>query len=140
MGSAVASAFWLLVKRHDGRTRRTAGDGPGNTQTGPAVDARGIPLATVTAPANRPDSPLLASTLDALPHGAETMAVHLDRGYDSGVTRQRLAARGLRGELASPGESVARDQRWMVERTHAWMNAHKKLFWCTERRARVIDF
>ncbi len=30
-----------------------------------AVDARGIPLAVVTAPANRHDSPLLEQTLDA---------------------------------------------------------------------------
>ena len=31
-------------------------------------------------------------------------------------------------------------KRWVVERTNAWHNAHKKLLWCTERRGRVIDF
>jgi hypothetical protein len=30
--------------------------------------------------------------------------------------------------------------RWVVERTSSWHNAHKKLLWCTERRGRVIDF
>ena len=51
-----------------------------------AVDAGGIPLEVVTAPANRHDSPLLAQTLDAagrmglLPEGA---SIRLDRGYDS---------------------------------------------------------
>ena len=30
------------------------------------VDARGIPLGTITAPANRHDSPLLEATLDTL--------------------------------------------------------------------------
>jgi hypothetical protein len=52
-----------------------------------AVEANGVPLGTVTAPANRHDSPLLAPTLDAV---AETLgglpegtSVHLDRGYDS---------------------------------------------------------
>ena len=52
-----------------------------------AVDAWGIPLGTVSAPANRHDSPLLVPTLEAtsealgaLPEG---MRVHLDRGYDS---------------------------------------------------------
>jgi transposase len=56
-----------------------------------AVDAKGIPLGTVSAPANRHDSPLLVSTLEAasgalgaLPEGA---SVHLDRGYDSRLTR-----------------------------------------------------
>ncbi len=48
-----------------------------------AVDARGIPLGSVTAPANRHDSPLLVPTVDAarslglVPEGA---TVHLDRG------------------------------------------------------------
>lgn len=105
-----------------------------------AVDANGIPLATVLAPANRPDSPLLGPTLDALPVHAPAMTVHLDRGYDSGVTRQRLADRGLDTEIAGQGDPVAVGQRWVVERTHAWTNAHKKLVWCTERRAVVIAF
>lgn len=31
-------------------------------------------------------------------------------------------------------------RRWVVERTNAWTNAHKKLVWCTERRAAVVAF
>ena len=30
--------------------------------------------------------------------------------------------------------------RWVVERTNSWHNAHKKLLWCTERQGQVIDF
>ena len=48
------------------------------------MDARGIPLGTLTAPANRNDSPLLAGTPDAV---AETLgglperaSVHPDPG------------------------------------------------------------
>lgn len=109
------------------------------------VDARGIPLGAVAAPANRHDSPLLEPTLDTLgglgPLPAP-LTVHLDRGYDSSVTRERLAARGLRAEIAARGKPapVTAGQRWVVERTHAWTNAHKKLVWCTERRADVIAF
>ena len=29
--------------------------------------------------------------------------------------------------------------RWIVERTNSWYNAHKKLVWCSERRGPVID-
>jgi transposase len=109
------------------------------------VDAAGIPLGTIAAPANRHDSPLLEPTLetlnriDPLP---DPVTVHLDRGYDSDVTRDRLARRGLHGAIAARGKPapVAASQRWPVERTNAWTNAHKKLVWCTERRARVIDF
>ncbi len=109
------------------------------------VEAQGIPLGTVIAPAARHDSPLLEPTLDTLaglgPLPAE-IVVHLDRGYDSPVTRDRLAARGLLPMIAPKGQPapVAATGRWVVERTHAWTNAHKKLVWCTERRARVIAF
>ena len=110
-----------------------------------AVDAHGIPLAVVTAPANRHDSPLLAQTLDAagapglLPEGA---SIRLDRGYDSQATREKLRDRGLIPEISEKGRPapVAATGRWIVERTNSWHNAHKKLAWCTERSGRVIDF
>ena len=45
-------------------------------------------------------------------------------------------------EIAKKGHSapLQAGQRWVVERTNSWHNAHKKLLWCTERRGRVIDF
>jgi hypothetical protein len=107
-----------------------------------AVDATGIPLATEVAPANRHDSPLLEPPLDALGFVDRPMTVHLDRGDDSGVTRQRLASRGLTAAIAPQGQPapLTASQRWVVERTNAWTNAHKKLVWGTERRAVVIAF
>jgi hypothetical protein len=101
-----------------------------------AVDAAGIPLGAIAAPANRHDSPLLEGTLDALAVVDTPMTIHLDRGYDSGVTRTPLAARGLAAEIAARGKpaTVAAGQRWVVERTNALTNAHKKSVWCTERR------
>jgi transposase len=107
-----------------------------------AVDAVGIPLGTVAAPANRHDSPLLEPTLDALLVADRPMTVHLDRGYDSGATRQRLATRGVAAAIAAKGQPapITAGRRWVVERTNAWTNAHKKLVWCTERRAAVVSF
>jgi transposase len=109
------------------------------------VDGRGIPLGSVTSPANRHDSPLLAPTLDAaraLGLVAEGASVHLDRGYDSDLTRERLLERGLAAEISQKGRPAPLNAtgRWLVERTNSWQNAHKKLEWCTERRDRVIDF
>src|SRR5919107_4259946 len=67
--------------------------GKQGTKRSTAVDARGIPLGTVTAPANRHDSPLLAETLEAVAQTfgrlPESTTIHLDRGYDSGATRER---------------------------------------------------
>lgn len=110
-----------------------------------AVDGQGIPLGSVTAPANRNDSPLLGSTLDAtraLGMAPEGATVHLDRGYDSEPTRARLSERGLLAEIPRKGTPAPLNatKRWVVERTNSWQNAHKKLVWCTERVGRVIDF
>jgi transposase len=110
------------------------------------VDAKGIPLASVSAPANRHDSPLLVPTLKATSEvlGAlpEETSIHLDRGYDSKLTRERLAQLGLGWEISGKGKPAPywATNRWVVERTSAWHNAHKKLLWCTERVGRVIDF
>lgn len=109
------------------------------------VDANGIPLGVVSAPANRHDSPLLAPTLDALEAlglPPESVSVHLDRGYDSNVTRRLLEERELIGVISEKGKPapLRAGLRWVVERTNSWHNAHRKLMWCTERRGRVIDF
>jgi len=111
-----------------------------------AVDGKGIPIGSVTAGASRNDSPLLVATLedaDASVGGLPDLAsVHLDRGYDSNITRERLKELGLSAEISKKGQPapLQAGQRWMVERTNAWHNAHKKLVWCTERVGRVIDF
>jgi transposase len=109
------------------------------------VDAKGTPLGAVAAPANRHDSPLLEQTLDTLePLGRlpEQMSVHLDRGYDSRITTEKLKDRGLLAVISEKGKPapLQATKRWVVERTNSWHNAHKKLVWCTERRERVIDF
>jgi transposase len=108
------------------------------------VEAAGIPLGAVTAGANRHDSPLLAATLDILNRLGplpEHPEVHLDRGYDSGKTRDELTDRQLRGQIAEKGKPapVQAGRRWVVERTNAWGNQFKKLVWNTERRQQVID-
>ncbi|MBA3702984.1 MAG: IS5 family transposase [Rubrobacteraceae bacterium] len=71
------------------------------------VDGEGIPLGVVAAGANRHDSPLLAPTLDALNSLGglpDPVSVHLDRGYDSDVTRRLLEERGLSGVISERGK------------------------------------
>lgn len=70
------------------------------------------------------------------------MSVHLDRGYDSKATREKLKDRGLIAAISEKGKPapLAATKRWVVERTNSWNNAHKKLVWCTERQDRAIDF
>ena len=119
--------------------------GKGGIKRSVLVDGKGIPLGSVSAPANRHDSPLLGPTLDAaraLGLVAQDASVRLDRGYDSDLTRELLLERGLIAEISERGRPapLKATGRWIVERTNAWQNAHKKLVWCTERREKVIDF
>jgi transposase len=99
--------------------------GKGGLKRSIVVDAAGIPMGCVTAPANRHDSPLLGETLDAL--GAlgempDRVRVHLDRAYDSAPTRRELAVRCLVEEISEKGKPapVQAGMRWVVERTNSW--------------------
>ncbi|WP_031036612.1 IS5 family transposase [Streptomyces sp. NRRL F-5650] len=111
-----------------------------------ATDACGVPLAVVAAGANRHDSLLLGSTLDAARAqvGAmpETVNINLDRGYDSNKSRLLIAELGFRAEIARKGVPAPTQaaKRWVVERTHSWMNDYGKLRRCTERSGAVVDF
>lgn len=108
------------------------------------TDATGIPLHIVATGANRQDAPLRGPTLAGLDAwGADPVdtTVHLDRGYDSGVTRTLLANLAFTGAIARKGEPapLQAGTRWVVERTHAWMHGYGKLRRCTERTGRVVD-
>jgi DDE family transposase len=111
-----------------------------------ATEAGGVPLGIVAAGANRHDSPMLVPTLkaaDAQVGGLPEQAnVNLDRGYDSDKTRCALAELGLTGEVARKGvpAPIQAGKRWVVERSHAWMNGFGKLRRCTEKNSRVVDF
>jgi Transposase DDE domain len=110
-----------------------------------ATDGVGIPLHLVAAGANRPDAPLLEPTLagleklDRLP---DEPMVHLDRGYDGRPTRALLEVLGFDGAIARKGvpAPVRAGSRWVVERTHSWMNGYGTLRRCTEKRRPVVDF
>lgn len=84
----------------------------------------------------------LQQALESVGGLPERASMHLDRGYDSFATRERLKERALDAEISKKGQlaSLQVGQRWVVERTNPWHNAHKKLVWCTEREGRVIDF
>jgi hypothetical protein len=113
------------------------------------VDAKGIPLGAVAAPANRHDSPLLSETLDTLEvlvggELPEQISVHLDSSgaMTLNSTREKLEDRRLLAVISEKGKPapLQATKRWVVESTSSWHNAHKKLVWCTERRGRVVDF
>ena len=95
-----------------------------------ACEGHGVPLGVVSAGAHRRDSALLAPTLAAakaqvgpLP---EHVTRHLDAAYDTGVTRTLLLEMGFEGIISRKGvpAPVQVGNRWIVERTHSWMNGY----------------
>ncbi|MFD8263514.1 IS5 family transposase [Streptomyces griseoluteus] len=111
-----------------------------------ASNACGVPLGIVSDGANRHDSPLLGPTLQAakaqLGPLPETVNVNLDHGYDSAKIRALIAELGFTAEIARKGvpAPIQAGRRWVVERTHSWMNGYGKLRRCTEKSGSVVDF
>jgi hypothetical protein len=70
------------------------------------------------------------------------VTVHLDRGYDGAPSRALLDALGFDGAIARKGvpAPVQAGARWVVERSHQWMNGYGKLRRCTEKLRPVVDF
>lgn len=110
------------------------------------TDTNGIPFGWAIDGANRNDSALLAPTLDdAQSHWllGEIETIWLDRGYDSDVTRERLAERFLhdaviakkrkRGSKA-PKTNQPMGLRWPVERTNSWLSNFGQLRRNTDRK------
>ncbi len=110
------------------------------------TDRNGIPFGWATDGANRNDSVMLEPTLDdAGKRGLLTdiETIWLDRGYDSEVTRERLAARLLDDAIIAKkrktGEAKGKNPqpmglRWPVERTNAWLAAFGQLRRNTDRK------
>lgn len=102
------------------------------------VDGRGIPLSLVVSGANRHDVKLLGPTLAArVVRRPRTVVQHLcaDKGYAG-----KPAARAMkkcryiphvrqRGEEPRTTTESRRHpaRRWVVERTHSWLNRFRKL-------------
>lgn len=109
-------------------------------------DATGVPLGIVSAGANRHDSPLLAPTIEDMKHQVgplpEKPVMHLDSGYDGKPSRDVLTDHDMIGEIAKKGipSPIQVGKRWVVERTHSWMNNYGKLRRCTDRDATIVDF
>ena len=109
------------------------------------TDGGGIPLHVVSAGANRHDAPLLEPTLaglDRLDRLPDDLTVHLDHGYDGSPSRTLLDEFGFEGAIARKGvpAPIQAGSRWVVERTHSWMNGYGKLRRCTEKLQRTVDF
>jgi len=110
------------------------------------TEGGGVPVGIVSAGANRHDSPLLEPTIEATKHHVGVLpkkpVMHLDSGYDGQPSRDDLTDHDLVGEIAKKGipSPIQVGKRWVVERTHSWMNNYGKLRRCTDRHGDIVDF
>jgi len=113
-----------------------------------AVDAAGIPVGWAIDGANRNDVVLLEPTLDAINKNGllgDIGTLHLDRGYDYPVIRERLRTHGLdqietqkRGTKPEPGQPhrLTLGLRWIVEASNSWFTNYGQLRRSTDRQNR----
>ena len=113
------------------------------------TDGAGIPLALVIDGANRHDVKLLSATLDGLvvsrpnPTSVQEHHLCLDAAYDSTPIYRELLTRCYWPHVRSRGEERMekesspgyRARRWVVERTHSWLNRSRRILVRWEKKA-----
>jgi putative transposase len=105
------------------------------------TEAAGIPLALAIEGANRHDMKLVRGTLAnimavrPLPTAAMPQGLCLDKGYDFDEVRSIVAEFGFTAHIRARGEEALaikqkagfKARRWVVERTHSWMNRFRRI-------------
>lgn len=101
----------------------------------------GVPLSVAVDGANRHDMKLTRVTLEGLvikrpePTAEHPQGVCLDKGYDYDEVRDLLREFGFTAHIRTRGEEAQelredaskKARRWVVERTHSWMNRFRRL-------------
>ena len=95
----------------------------------------------VVAGANRPDLKLVKDTVDSVivkrprPTKKRPQGMCLDKGYDYEEVRETLREFGFTAYIRARGQEARaikhqagfRARRWVVERTHSWMNRFRRV-------------
>lgn len=105
------------------------------------TEASGIPVGLAIDGANRHDMKLTQPTIESIPidrpapTADEPQGMCLDKGYDFEEVRALLAEFGFTAHIRARGEEAQaikkeagfKARRWVVERTHSWMNRFRRI-------------
>lgn len=105
------------------------------------TEGHGVPVGVAVAGANRHDMKLVRETIESLvverplATEEEPQGMCLDKGYDFAEVRATLEEFGFTEHIVGRGEEARelreeagkRARRWVVERTHSWMNRFRRL-------------
>lgn len=100
-----------------------------------------MPIGLTVAGANRHDMKLVRATLESIvierpqPTTEQRQHLCLDKGYDYDEVRAIVAEFGFTAHIRARGEeakAIAQEagkkaRRWVVERTHSWMNRFRRI-------------
>ena len=100
-----------------------------------------MPIGLAVDGANRHDMKLTRETIESIvverpePTLEEPQGMCLDKGYDYQAVRDILEEFGFTAHIRSRGEEAQeirqeagkRARRWVVERTHSWMNRFRRI-------------
>lgn len=115
--------------------------GKDGTKRSLLTDGAGVPVGLTVDGANRNDHKLMAETIASIPVDrprptpTHPQGLCLDKGYDYPEARSVGIASGFTLHLRSRGEekkeleckSGVKARRWVVERTHGWMNRFRRI-------------
>jgi len=105
------------------------------------TEGHGVPVGLVVAGANRPDLKLVEETVDSLivkrprPTKTRPQGMCMDKGYDYAAVREIVQEFGFTAHIRARGEEAQalnrhagfKARRWVVERTHSWMNRFRRV-------------
>lgn len=101
------------------------------------VDGYGLPIGLVVIGANRHDMTQVEAVLESMPPvptREEPQHFCADKGYDYQSVRRVIALDGMTDHIKSRTEERLaacdpdwKSRRWVVERTHSWMNRFRPL-------------
>jgi transposase len=108
-----------------------------------------VPIGLAVAGANRNDMKLVEDMLASIPverpepTEAQPQGLCMDKGYDYDEVRETVEAYGYTAHIRLVGEEATakreipgyRARRWVVERTHSWMNRFRRILIRWEKKA-----
>ena len=104
-------------------------------------EGRGVPIGLVVDGANRNDFKLARATIKSIPikrprpTRRHRQGLCLDKGYDYNEVRELAKEFGYTAHIRARGEEAQKikrevgfkARRWVVERTHSWMNRFRRI-------------
>jgi len=114
------------------------------------TEGGGVPIGLAVAGANRNDFKMARATITSIPitrlepTPEQPQGMCLDKGYDYAEVRDLLAEFGFTAHIRARGEEAKalkeeagfKARRWVVERTHSWMNRFRRVLIRWDKKGR----